>query len=166
MFSRSCIGKKKCVIDNFKQNFIFPVNKNCFTDESVAFYQYTCQQSKDQLYLKRMQGLVIVCLNILIGLIFVTMLRYFRRKTKIEFKQWDMDTVTVSDFTAELPIKKEMFENFKEDFERRLQQGQIPDVDPENYSLMYQFELELSNSIENHITRRPKIDKELERANV
>lgn len=113
-----------------------------------------------------MQGLVIVCLNILIGLIFVTMLRYFRRKTKIEFKQWDMDTVTVSDFTAELPIKKEMFENFKEDFERRLQQGQIPDVDPENYSLMYQFELELSNSIENHITRRPKIDKELERANV
>jgi hypothetical protein len=77
-----------------------------------------------------------------------------------------MDTVTVSDFTAEVSIKKEMFDNFKEDFERRLKQGQIPDVDPDNYSLIYQFELELSSSIENHLTRKPKIDKELDHVNV
>jgi RNA recognition motif-containing protein len=162
VFSKMCIGKKKCDIDSFKDNFIFPVYKNCNSDESVAFYQYTCQHSQEQLSLKRLQGLAIVCFNILIGLVFLIMLRFFKKKTQIELKQWDMDTVTVSDFAVELNIPVKMYDRFKEDFEEKVRLGQVEDHNPDDYSLIFEFEYALCQSIENDISKIPKINKDLD----
>jgi hypothetical protein len=116
----------------------------------------------EELSLKRLQGLAIVCFNILIGLVFIIMLRFFKKKTQIELKQWDMDTVTVSDFAVELNIPEKMYNKFIKDFEEKVRLGQVEDHNPDNYSLIFEFENALCQSIENDLSKMPKINKDLD----
>lgn len=164
-FNSHCLGRRNCDVEDFKHNFMLKSDK-CSSDESVAFFQYTCQQSKDQLYWKKLEALVIVCLNILIGLIFLIMLRFWRKRTEIEFREWDMDTVTVTDFTVETKIKSLMFERFKIEFSQRAQRERIEGLDPKNYSLIYFFEQELRKTVEDALSREAKINKDLQRVEI
>lgn len=66
----------------------------------------------DEVDTKRRQALVISCIAILIALVYLAMLYYFFESSKIDYKVWDVDTVTASDFTVESIITEQTWTNF------------------------------------------------------
>lgn len=67
----------------------------------MMYVQYFCEQSDSDLNDKRRQALIVICLGIFISLLFLLSL-YFQEKTAIlDYKLWDVDTVTAADFTVE-----------------------------------------------------------------
>ena len=94
------------------------------------------------------------------------MLRFFRRKTKIDYKEWDMDTVTATDYAVECKITSDMYHKFKQEFEVRLTMPRYENHKDEEYSLMYEFKQALRRSLEHQLTALPAVGKELNKIEV
>ena len=85
----------------------------CGTDPARVYIQYRCSQALDAVNTKRVQGLAIVCLGILVSLLFLLTHWYLKETAVIDFKVWDVETVTASDFTVEYSITDEVWRYFK-----------------------------------------------------
>ena len=90
------------------------------------------------------------------------MLRYISQKTKIEYKEWDMDTVTVTDFAVETKINKRMFLDFKKEFQPKIRRGEIEGLSQGNYSLVYQFQKAFLQSLQQQLSNEPVVNRQLE----
>ena len=53
---------------------------------------------------KRFEGLLISCFNCLIGLVFLLMIFYLTRMSKIKLLEYDVSTVTAADYTVEYNV--------------------------------------------------------------
>lgn len=80
------------------------------------FVQYTCAHDEEDLLLRKQQALYAILINILICLLFLVFLFYFKRISNIFFEEWDMATTTIDDFTVKLPIEGRTFEKFWEEW--------------------------------------------------
>lgn len=77
-------------------------DKSECTDDNALFYlQYFCIEDKEDITVKRQEALVIICLGIFISLIFLCAIYYLFETSKLEYKSWDVSTVTAADFTVE-----------------------------------------------------------------
>ena len=74
-------------------------------------------------------------------------------------------TVTVSDYAAELNITDNMYNTFKQKFERKLRRNEL-EGGLSNYSLAYEFKVNLIKKIENEINKIPAISKEINNTNI
>jgi hypothetical protein len=63
-----------------------------------------CQQTKETLDKKRVQGLTIICAGILVSATFFIVIDYLQKVSGVDFKIWDVETVTASDFTVDFDI--------------------------------------------------------------
>jgi uncharacterized phage infection (PIP) family protein YhgE len=61
---------------------------------------------------KRREALLIVCLGIFISLVFLIMIYYLFETSNLDYKLWDVATVTAADFTVEYIITEEIWNNF------------------------------------------------------
>ena len=55
-------------------------------------------------------------MGVYIALFFVVFIDYLRNVFKNQFIEWDVKTITAGDYSVELDIPEEMFENFKQEF--------------------------------------------------
>lgn len=109
-----CGGKKECKSEisvksmlNNKDANVAPLE--CWDNESIIYLQYQCvqpinddnEQGLPSLNRKRDQALLVSCVGILISLLYLTCCYYLSKVAAIEFKQWDVGTVTAGDFTVE-----------------------------------------------------------------
>ena len=76
------------------------------------FIQAHCKQSSEELENKRVLGLLISCLNGLIGLFFLAAIYYLTRSSKIKLIDYDVSTVTAADYTIEYMIPKHVYNAF------------------------------------------------------
>ena len=67
-------------------------------------------------------GLFIVCLGIFVSLLFLLVHWYLKETAEIDFKLWDVETVTASDFTVEFGIPEAIWEDFNRTELPKLQQ--------------------------------------------
>lgn len=74
-----------------------------------------------------------------------------------------MDTVTVSDYSAEFMIKPKMYLTFKQEYEEKIRKGEIPGQTLTNYSLITEFKTALINAIEEQIIALQPLYKQLDR---
>lgn len=63
---------------------------------------------------KRRQALVVICLGVFISLTYLLAVYYQQRTCMVEYKLWDVDTVTVADFTVETTITDTQWRTFLE----------------------------------------------------
>ena len=56
---------------------------------------------------KRVQGLAIICCGILVASAFFIVINYLQKVSDVDFKIWDVETVTASDFTVDFDIDAE-----------------------------------------------------------
>ena len=56
---------------------------------------------------------VISCLGVLIVLLYMTVLHYFKRNSDLNQLKWDMLSVTPGDYTMQLEITESMYNTFK-----------------------------------------------------
>ena len=57
---------------------------------------------------------VISCCGVLLVLIYMTVLHYFKRQSDLSQLKWDMQTITPGDYTMQLEISEDMWERAKE----------------------------------------------------
>lgn len=58
-FEANCINKVSCRISQFKEQFVLSGNKKCSSVDTVAFFQYKCLQTENQLLVKREEALFV-----------------------------------------------------------------------------------------------------------
>jgi hypothetical protein len=110
----NCKSKRECAGSIEVSQMLNPKDaalapEACWNPKSIIYLQYSCHQSLEQeddagdsgLNPKREQGLFVSCIGILISLLYLTCCYYLSTVASIEFKQWDVGTVTASDFTVE-----------------------------------------------------------------
>lgn len=77
------------------------------------FVTYTCEQTDDVLAEKQSMTAVIACSGVLLVLIYLTVLHYFKRHSELSQLKWDLQTVTPGDYTMQIEITQEMWQDFK-----------------------------------------------------
>ena len=109
----NCQGKRSCSIiglDRFLDKANAPAV--CLSDTNRMFIQAHCKQSSEELESKRVLGLLVSCINGLIGLFFLAAIYYLTRSSKIKLIDYDVSTVTAADYTIEYMIPKHVYNTF------------------------------------------------------
>lgn len=75
------------------------------------YVQYTCIQTEREIDGKRYAGLGIVCIGFLGICCYSLQVFYLTHTAKLDFKLWDLSTLTAADFTAEMTITEDMWQN-------------------------------------------------------
>ena len=52
------------------------------------------------------------CITVFCALFYLTMIYYLRHDTKISQIQWDVETTTASDYTGDMAISNDQYNNF------------------------------------------------------
>ena len=110
-YQTNCYGQKSCLL-NLGKYIKSTAEEKCRKDPARIFIQYSCTQGLQEVNDKRTWGLAIVCLGIFISLIFLLTHWYLKQTAVIDFKVWDVETVTASDFTVEFVISEELWVKF------------------------------------------------------
>ena len=101
-FKEKCIGKKECALN--LRNYLKRLG-DCVTKNSKMFVQYKCDKGK-LLGQQHHQGLIIAALGLIICWAYAYTIYYLDKSSSLDFKKWDVNTVTVSDFTVQITITK------------------------------------------------------------
>eukprot|EP00347_Sterkiella_histriomuscorum_P007945 403346963 len=113
-YSSNCLEQSSCKV-NLSQH-VDKSNVTCINNRTLFYVQYFCKQLDDDITLKRREALVVVSIGVFICLLFLCALYYLYETSKIEYKTWDVNTVTAADFTVECNIPQEMWNKFVEQY--------------------------------------------------
>lgn len=81
----------------------------CTTDPARFYMQYFCEQNLDAVNTKRHAGLIVACISIFTCLLFLVTASLLNQNATLDYKIWDMHTVTAGDFTVSMPISEAMW---------------------------------------------------------
>lgn len=89
---------------------------DCNISESDSlFIQYECKMDEDELTMKRHQALMAACVNVFAALTLLSVIRYRQGSISIEKREWDLQTVTASDYTLEVKLSKAQIAQMRND---------------------------------------------------
>lgn len=109
---KPCLNQPSCFVPNLKE--AMPTEKvaqqtGCKINTKASVYiQYECKVSDERLSLKRMAGTLSGCASTFCSLFFMAVLWYMQKMIEISKKEWDLLTVTASDYTLEIPLNEEI----------------------------------------------------------
>ena len=89
-----------------------PGTDPCLQNDARFFIQYSCRQESDQINQKRRLGLFVACLGIFMCCLFLLTIYYLSSTAYIDYKLWDVSTVTAADFTIEWAIPESIWPKF------------------------------------------------------
>ena len=84
----------------------------CTGADARVFVSFTCQQDQEQLQEKHQMASKIACLGVLLVLVYLTCLHYFKRHSKLDQVKWDMLTITPGDYTMQMEITEKMYKHY------------------------------------------------------
>ena len=104
----TCIGQPSCMLSDIHAEI--PIGSNgegcTLTEQDSVFIQYNCVISDEELAEKREQALLASCVNIFAALTLLSVIAYRQGSNSIEKKEWDLQTVTASDYTLEISLSQ------------------------------------------------------------
>jgi hypothetical protein len=103
------------------------IDPSCQTINSRVFVQYHCVMSDDTIVEKKGQAAMVSACAVLVVLVYLTVLFYFKRSSHLNQMQWDMETITPGDYTAEMEITEKQYQFFLTNIFPR-KQSQRPDI--------------------------------------
>jgi len=98
------------------------VSPTCTDINAKVFVQFTCLMSDTQMSEKREQASMISCLGVLMVLVYLTVLYFFKRSSDLNQMEWDIQTITPGDYTSQFEITAKAFKFFMEQQYPRFQQ--------------------------------------------
>ncbi|CDW90155.1 UNKNOWN [Stylonychia lemnae] len=117
IFEGHCLNKNKCDRTFNLDTLILYESKDdgmsCTNKTSARFYiQYTCEEPDSEILIKKHSALAVACLGLFICFIFFCMTYYLSKTSYIDYKLWDVFTVTAADFTVEYTIPQQVWHQF------------------------------------------------------
>lgn len=113
----ACVGQQSCLIHDIHSEI--PLGSNgpgCdISDQDSLFIQYDCKVDDDELTEKRHQALLAACVNVFASLTLLCVIAYRQGSISIEKREWDLQTVTASDYTLEVKLSKEQIAQMRND---------------------------------------------------
>ena len=88
------------------------VSANCLDINAKLFVNFNCFQDKAVQETKHQQTSIIACLGVLLVLVYLTVLHYFKRASDLNQMQWDIQTITPGDYTAQFEISEKAYTYF------------------------------------------------------
>lgn len=105
---KSCEGQQSCLLHGIHDEIPLgpqPGNAQCvLTETDSLFIQYSCVIGDEELGIKRQEALLASCVNIFAALVLLAVIKYRQGSISIEKREWDLQTVTASDYTLELKL--------------------------------------------------------------
>ena len=93
-----------------------PGDGGCSLGETDSlFIQYNCKIEDSELAQKRHEALVASCVNIFCALVLLAVVGYRQGSINIEKREWDLQTVTASDYTLEVKLSETQIETMRKD---------------------------------------------------
>ena len=113
-FTSDCIGEKQCSLDlTSSNNFLSGVSPTCSNPRNRLFIQFGCEmdtQMKSDTYLILCWAVV----TVLSCAVPYSLLIYYMQKTAtLDTRLFDLETVTASDYTVELDLTPQMYNDYK-----------------------------------------------------
>jgi len=124
-FNQNCFGKGSCDENILIGNYLKTGDSLCVNDEALFYFQYSCKHTNEALNEKRVVGLFVGCLGIFMSLVFLLALFYLYKSSTMDYKVWDVDTVTPADFTVEYLISSQTWDNFLSRPESRYEENTV-----------------------------------------
>lgn len=110
------------------------VPPECTYKDSSFFIQYSCTQPQSQLNSKYKEVSTIACLGVFVSLFYLVVLYFFKRNSKIQYKSWDMNTITPGDYSVEMEITHDQYRWFLDNiYPRDKAQGISPGMSLKTY---------------------------------
>ena len=94
-----CEGQESCKV-NFPSETFTTLTKETARLNMVLFVQVDCSQGEEALWNKQKLGLAVACIGLLMCIFFVSTIRLMLNVDKLNDKLFDMDLVTVDDYTV------------------------------------------------------------------
>lgn len=76
------------------------------------FMQYECRPTEDQLHNKYQTVALATATIMLVAFLFTLVVYYLQTTSKLDLLQYDISTVTASDYTVEMDITPAMYKDF------------------------------------------------------
>lgn len=84
----------------------------CTKDFAKIYVQYTCMEDYSYIVEKRKVGVLVAALFLCMAAFFNIYMYKREKESIIQFKEWDLDTVTVTDFAVMMNIPDKVWKNF------------------------------------------------------
>jgi hypothetical protein len=84
----------------------------CKADTALIFVQYTCTQSAEDIATKKSQLSIISCLGVFVCFLFIICVYHLKRDSKLDQLDWDIETITPGDYTAQYEITDKAYDWF------------------------------------------------------
>ncbi|CDW85661.1 UNKNOWN [Stylonychia lemnae] len=101
---------------DFKDTEIFKdpasVPAQCKNTNAQIYVQYSCEQPKELLERKYRELSYVSCLGAFAACVFSIVIYYFKRTSKLNQIDWDIQTITPGDYTLHYEITDEAYNNF------------------------------------------------------
>jgi hypothetical protein len=89
-----------------------PIDASCTDENAKVFVQFECHQSAEQLSTKREQAAMVSSLAVLLVCVYLIVLHYFKRSSALNQMEWDVQTLTPGDYTAQYEITEKAYNFF------------------------------------------------------
>lgn len=107
----TCIGQESCMIHGIHDDIPIgaqPGDAGCVLEEiDSLFIQYNCKVPEEELEEKRHEALIGSCVNIFCALVLLAVVGNRIGSIGIEKREFDLQTVTASDYTLEMTLSEE-----------------------------------------------------------
>ena len=104
-----------------------------------------CQTDDDELYVKRKEALFAGCVAVFSCLVLLAVIQYRIGSISIEKREWDLQTVTASDYTLEIEFDDEQVLQIRKDIYANSFERGKPDG--------YQFKMWVIKVVEEELNR-------------
>jgi len=104
----TCHGKKSCRV-NIEDLQPAGTSDNC-GDEAYVFVQLPCEIPEDESASRKIQGLVVASVGVLVYLFTVVYYDYIKSYQSTSYVDWDVKTITAGDYTIEFDLDPETYE--------------------------------------------------------
>jgi len=114
---QACIGQTSCMITGLHDDIsLGPHGGDCNVKEQDSlFIQYSCKVTEEELKEKRQQALLAGCVEVFAALTLLSVVAYRQGSIAIEKKEFDLQTVTASDYALEVKLSREQIDQMKND---------------------------------------------------
>mmetsp|Transcript_21706 Transcript_21706/g.16002 ORF Transcript_21706/g.16002 Transcript_21706/m.16002 type:complete len:320 (+) Transcript_21706:473-1432(+) len=130
--------------------FVAGTPEYCMAVDNSFFIQYSCVQEENVLYQKYMQMSLISILGLFCCFLYLIMIYFLKRDSKLNYVAWDVQTITPGDYSVEYNITETAYKWFMENVFAAEDQA----IASPGYSLKLYLKKEIETQLTEHLNEK------------